>query len=62
MFSGKRTGIVTTSRITHATPAAAYAHSPDRYWEGDVNTEGKEGNCRDIAQQLVDDNKNINVS
>ncbi|XP_060607812.1 alkaline phosphatase-like [Ruditapes philippinarum] len=59
--AGKRTGIVTTARITHATPAAAYAHTPDRYWEGDVNTEGIEGNCRDIAQQLVDDNKDINV-
>ncbi|XP_060561805.1 alkaline phosphatase, tissue-nonspecific isozyme-like, partial [Ruditapes philippinarum] len=59
--AGKRTGIVTTSRITHATPASAYAHTPDRYWEGDVKTEGIEGNCRDIAQQLVDDNKDINV-
>ncbi|XP_053379754.1 alkaline phosphatase, tissue-nonspecific isozyme-like [Mercenaria mercenaria] len=59
--AGKRTGIVTTSRITHATPAAAYAHTPDRYWEGDVNTAEIEGGCRDIAQQLIDDNKDINV-
>lgn len=59
--AGKRTGVVTTARITHATPAAAYAHSADRYWEGDVDTQNIEGGCRDIAQQLVDDNKNINV-
>ena len=27
---GFATGIVTTTRLTHATPAAAYAHGPDR--------------------------------
>jgi len=26
-------GIVTTARMTHATPAAMYAHSAERYWE-----------------------------
>lgn len=30
---GKSTGIVTTTRVTHATPAACYAHSPSRFWE-----------------------------
>ena len=34
--NGKATGIVTTARITHATPAALYAHSAERYWEGDL--------------------------
>ena len=24
---------VTTARVTHATPAGAYAHVPDRDWE-----------------------------
>ena len=28
-------GIVTTARLTHATPAALYAHCPHRYWECD---------------------------
>ncbi|KAL4220999.1 hypothetical protein ACF0H5_019262 [Mactra antiquata] len=59
--AGKKTGIVTTSRITHATPASAYAHAADRYWEGDVDTQSITGGCRDIAQQLVDDNKHFNV-
>jgi alkaline phosphatase len=30
---GLATGIVTTTRITHATPAANYAHTPNRDWE-----------------------------
>ena len=32
---GKSTGVVSTARLTHATPAACYAHSPDRGWESD---------------------------
>ena len=31
--AGKDTGFVTTTRITHATPASLYAHSADRDWE-----------------------------
>ncbi|KAK3705504.1 hypothetical protein RRG08_041378 [Elysia crispata] len=34
---GMSTGIVTNSRLTHATPASAYAQSPSRGWEGDVD-------------------------
>src|SRR5690606_19174090 len=54
--AGLATGIVTTTRITHATPAATYAHSPDRDWEGDANLppEAKSQGCRDIARQLID--------
>lgn len=47
---GKSTGIVTTTRLTHATPAASYAVSPDREYENDSNT--PEG-CVDIAKQLI---------
>ncbi|HWM26970.1 MAG TPA: alkaline phosphatase [Woeseiaceae bacterium] len=52
---GKRVGIVTTARITHATPAALYAHSPEREWESDLLlTEGnRAAGCRDIASQLA---------
>ena len=52
---GYRTGVVSTARITHATPAAAYAHSPDRNWElpGMVPEEAR-GECADIARQLVE--------
>ena len=54
--AGLSTGVVTTTRITHASPAAAYAHSPDRNWEGDayMPQEAKDAGCVDIAQQLID--------
>ncbi|TMW47261.1 hypothetical protein DOY81_007660 [Sarcophaga bullata] len=52
---GKRTGIVTTTRITHATPAATYAKIYHRDWECDtkVPTESKPY-FTDIARQLVE--------
>lgn len=51
---GLATGIVTTARITHATPAAAYAHSPDRDWEADSDLPAAQSDCPDIARQLVE--------
>ena len=32
---GLATGVVTTTTVTHATPGATYAHTPDRDWEDD---------------------------
>ena len=32
---GKATGIVTTDRITNATPGSLYAHIQNRKWEAD---------------------------
>ena len=54
--SGKATGIVSTAKITHATPAATYANSTDRNWESTSNMpeEAKTLGCADIASQLVD--------
>jgi alkaline phosphatase len=53
---GLATGIVTTTRITHATPAATFAHTPERDWEGDADmpAEALAQGCRDIASQLID--------
>jgi alkaline phosphatase len=34
---GKSVGIISTARITHATPAAVYAHSVNRDWEDDTS-------------------------
>jgi alkaline phosphatase len=53
--AGLSTGVVTTTRITHATPAAAYAHSTERNWESDADMpeKAKSQGCKDIAQQLV---------
>ena len=57
-MAGLSTGIVTTTSITHATPAATYAHTPERNWENDTDlTEAnKAAGCRDIAQQFIDFN------
>lgn len=35
--SGRSTGVVTTTRLTHATPGACYAHVADRDWESDYD-------------------------
>ncbi len=53
--AGLATGVVTTARLTHATPAATYAHAPNRNWENDTDLpdEAKAQGCKDIAQQLV---------
>uniref|UniRef100_A0A6P4DY60 Alkaline phosphatase n=1 Tax=Drosophila rhopaloa TaxID=1041015 RepID=A0A6P4DY60_DRORH len=52
---GKRTGIVTTTRITHATPSATYAHIYDRDWECDTEVPSESvGIHVDIARQLVE--------
>jgi len=62
---GKSTGIVSTARITHATPAALYAHTSVRDWEADANLPVADVNtgaaCRgsavavkDIARQLIE--------
>ncbi|MBN04901.1 alkaline phosphatase [Ponticaulis sp.] len=49
------TGVVSTARITHATPAATYSHSPSRDWEFDGAVGAQAGlGCRDIASQLID--------
>ena len=53
---GAALGIVTTTRLTHATPASVYARSADRDWEADnqipADQQGK--GCKDIAQQLAE--------
>ena len=49
---GKETGIVSTARITHATPASAYAKTADRNFEASV-PEGCTEQA-DIATQLIE--------
>ena len=53
---GHPTGIITTTRITHATPGATYAHVPNRNWEADVALPAAAvaAGCRDIARQLAE--------
>ncbi|KAI8421639.1 hypothetical protein MSG28_009634 [Choristoneura fumiferana] len=64
VVGGKSSGIVTTARITHATPAALYAHAPSRYWEDDSRVPPTvRKDCKDIAMQLVENEpgRSINV-
>ncbi|NXX37641.1 PPBI1 phosphatase, partial [Nicator chloris] len=61
-LAGKSVGIVTTTRVQHASPGAAYAHSASRGWYADANMpkEALREGCKDIAYQLVH-NTDINV-
>ena len=60
-IKGLSTGVVTTARITHATPAATYAHSAERNWEdvSDMTDEAISNGCEDIASQLVNFEQNL---
>ncbi len=62
---GKSTGIVSTARLTHATPAALYSHTSVRDWEADANMpvtdvntgapcRGSASAVKDIARQLIE--------
>ncbi|XP_068171727.1 alkaline phosphatase, tissue-nonspecific isozyme isoform X2 [Antennarius striatus] len=61
--AGKSVGIVTTTRVNHATPSAAYAHSVDRDWYSDneMPADALEAGCKDIARQLFENIPNIDV-
>jgi len=54
--AGMKTGIITNTRVTHATPAALYAKSASRNWECDSEfpKEGAEG-LKDIALQMMEE-------
>lgn len=55
-IAGMSTGVVSTARLTHATPAATYAHAVERNWEADSNMPQAaiDAGCTDIAAQLID--------
>lgn len=55
-MAGMAAGVVTTTRLTHATPAAVFAHSPHRDWESDADLteEARTNGCKDIARQLIE--------
>lgn len=60
--TGMATGIISTARITHATPGALYAKTPDRNYEdiSDIPADSNcAGNIEDIASQLVNFEENL---
>ncbi|XP_065350987.1 alkaline phosphatase 4-like [Cloeon dipterum] len=60
--SGKLTGFVTTTRVTHATPSSTYARSPHREWECNAKIPIGAKNCvKDIARQLIEDEPGRNL-
>ncbi len=54
--AGLASGVLSTARITHATPAATYAHVPNRDWENDaaLPAQATAEGCKDIARQLIE--------
>lgn len=57
--AGKSTGVVSTARLTHATPAACYAHTAGRDWEADADIfrarkDAHDAGFPDIARQLIE--------
>ena len=52
-MNGLSTGVVSTARITHATPAATYAHTSTRDWEHNGNIPAGSA-IKDIAAQAID--------
>lgn len=58
MAKGKAVGLVSTARVTHASPAGMYAHAANREWENDARmardlSVTNTGRCEDIAKQLI---------
>ena len=52
---GMASGVVSTARLTHATPATMYAHAMIRSWEADADLPeaAVAAGCQDIAAQLL---------
>ncbi|XP_030376232.1 alkaline phosphatase [Scaptodrosophila lebanonensis] len=53
---GMATGLITTTAVTHASPAGVYAHAANRNWENDAEVLSDNGDpsiCPDIAMQLI---------
>lgn len=61
-LAGKSTGVVSTARLTHATPAATYAKTVSRDWEddGEMPEEAKAQGCTDIAMQFLAAQERLN--
>lgn len=67
--AGKDTGVVSTARLTHATPAATYSHTAVRDWEADANITTCGANpaanpavVKDIARQLIEVSPTVRAS
>ncbi|XP_029442663.1 LOW QUALITY PROTEIN: alkaline phosphatase, tissue-nonspecific isozyme-like [Rhinatrema bivittatum] len=61
--AGKSVGVVTTTRVNHATPSASYAHCVNRDWfsDNEMPKEAVDQGCKDIAWQLMHNIPDIEV-
>jgi alkaline phosphatase len=55
-MSDLATGVISTSLLTDATPAAVYSHAASRRWQADVDLpeQAAKDGCHDIARQLIE--------
>ncbi len=62
--AGKSVGIISTARITHATPAAMYGYADSRGWEADKDLpeEAQSFGCQSLAAQLTAQNTPVNLA
>lgn len=61
-LAGKPTGVISTARLTHATPASTYAKTPSRDWEDDglMPRAARGQRCEDIASQFLGHREQLN--
>ena len=62
--AGKSVGIISTARITHATPAAMFGHADNRGWEADkdIPEEATAQGCVSLSAQLVAPDTPVNLA
>jgi len=61
--AGLSVGVISTARITHATPAAMYGHSVSRDWEekSDIDPRAAKFGCKSLAAQLLKNSPDITL-
>lgn len=59
--AGLSVGVISTARITHATPAAVYGHAVSRGWEADkdVDERAAKARCKSLTTQLLESDVDI---
>ena len=60
---GLSVGVISTARITHATPAAMYGHAVDRGWEAEKEVEERavKAKCKGLSSQLLNNSPDITL-
>ena len=61
--AGLSVGVISTARITHATPAAIYGHSVSRNWEteAEIDPRAAKFGCKSLSEQLLKQTPDITL-